>query len=116
MYYVCGMRTIIRTDEFNEFYNSLPAKARSKVEYALLALRELPIVNSKFVKKLVDTEFYELRVSVDNEYRVIMVSVNTDNIMEAKEVILLNGFVKKSTKDYKTQIDIANRIVKKYRS
>ena len=40
-----------------------------------------------------------MRVSVDNEIRVILFAVDNDNINLATTVILLNGFVKKSTKD-----------------
>ena len=37
----------------------------------------------------------------------------TDNasFIEANEVLLLNGFMKKSTKDYKAQIKIAEKII-----
>lgn len=113
MYYICAMRTVIRTEEFELFYDSLPVKVRAKLDYVLLALRTQRVVNSKFVKKLVDTPYYELRVSVRNEYRVIIVSINAENIMEAKQILLLNGFIKKSTKEYKFQITIADNILKK---
>lgn len=48
------------------------------------------------VKKLTNTDFYELRVSVDNEVRVIF----------------LNGFIKKSTKDYEKEIIKAINILR----
>ena len=51
-----------------------------------------------------NTDFYELRVSVDNEVRVILFSADNENISLASSVILLNGFVKKSTKDYDKEI------------
>ena len=56
---------------------------------------------TKFVKKLVGTDFFELRVSVDNE-----------NINLATSIILLNGFVKKSTKDYEKEITKAINILR----
>ena len=34
--------------------------------------------------------------------------------MEAEEILLLNGFMKKSTKDYKAEIEKAERILEKY--
>ncbi len=55
--------------------------------------------------------FYELRVSVGNEYRVILLTIDHDNLIEATQLILLNGFMKKSTKDYKKQIERANNIL-----
>ena len=42
-----------------------------------------------------------MRVSVNtNEYRTILFAVDNDNIILSKKVLLLNGFLKKSTKDY----------------
>ena len=35
MYYICAMRTMIRSTEFDEFYNSLPANVQNKVKYAM---------------------------------------------------------------------------------
>ena len=70
MYYICNMRTMIRSAEFDEFYNSLPANVQNKVKYAMNILADVKVVNTKLVKKLVDTDFYELRISVGNEYRV----------------------------------------------
>lgn len=69
-------------------------------------------LSSKFVKKLVGTDFFELRVSVDNEIRVILFAVDNDNINLATSVILLNGFVKKSTKDYDKEITKAINILR----
>ena len=70
------------------------------------------IVNSKLVKKLTNTPFYELRISVNNEYRVILFAADNDNFRDATSIVLLNGFIKKSTKDdYKKQIERANHII-----
>ena len=70
MYYICNMRTMIRSAEFDDFYNSLPANVQNKVKYAMNIIADVKVVNTKLVKKLVDTDFYELRISVGNEYRV----------------------------------------------
>lgn len=66
------MRTIIRSIEFDEFYNSLPVNVQNKVQYTLNIIAEVKFVHTKLVKKLVDTDFYELRISVGNEYRVVL--------------------------------------------
>ena len=105
------MRTIIRTPEFDTFYQSLPASVQNKVKYALNVMAEIKVVNTKLVKKLVDTDFYELRISVGNEYRVILFTIDHENFIEAEQIILLNGFMKKSTKDYKTEIKTAQKIL-----
>ena len=80
-------------------------------------LETVYVLNTKFVKKIVEAEegIYELRVSVGfNEYRIILFSVDHENIIEAKHVILLDGFLKKDKKDYRRQvkkaINILNRL------
>ena len=70
MYYICNMRTMIRSAEFDEFYNSLPANVQNKVKYAMNIIADVKVVNNKLVMKLVDTDLYELSISVGNEYRV----------------------------------------------
>ena len=113
MYYICNMRKLIRSIEFDEFYNSLPTNVQIKVKYALNIVAEIRVVSSKLVKKLIDTEFYELRVKMNNEYRVILFTIDHGNIMEATQVLLLNGFIKKSTKDYKSEITKAKHIIER---
>ena len=111
MYYICRMRTMIRSAEFDEFYNSLPANVQNKVKYAMNVIAEIKVVNTKLVKKLIDTDFYELRVSVGNEYRVILFTIDHENFIEAEQILLLNGFMKKSTKDYNKEIAKAEQIL-----
>ena len=105
------MRTMIRSVEFDEFYNSLPANVQNKVKYAMNIIAEVKVINSKLVKKLVDTDFYELCISVGNEYRVILFTIDHENLIEAEQILLLNGFLKKSTKDYKKEILRAEQIL-----
>lgn len=70
------------------------------------------IVNSKFVKNLENTEFYEMRVSVGtNEYRTIIFTIDTNSFIECEHAILLNGFQKKSTKQYRGEIEKAKKII-----
>lgn len=73
-------------------------------------------VSTKFVKHLENTEFYEMRISVGpNEYRSILFAIDHDNIIEAKRIILLSGFLKKSTKDYSKQIKMARKLLEMYK-
>lgn len=101
----------MRSAEFDEFYNSLPENVQNKVKYALNIIAEVKVVNTKLVKKLVETDFYELRISVGNEYRVILFTIDQENFVEAEQILLLNGFMKKSTKDYKKELQKAQRIL-----
>ena len=57
---------------------------------------------------------YEMKVSVgNNEYRTILFAVDKSNIIESTKIVLLNGFLKKSTKEYRKQIELAQSILKK---
>ena len=104
-------RSIAFTPEFEEFYISLDLRSKKKIAQIIVIIRYADIISSKFIKKLVNTRFYEMRISSGNEYRVIVFSIDKDNIILAKEVILLNGFIKKGTKDYDRQIEKANNIL-----
>jgi len=107
------MRTLIQSEEYIAYYNGLPEKTRVKFDHAMNVLTSIDVPNTKFVKKLVNTEFYEMRVSVGpNEYRTIIFTIDNDNLINATQVLLLNAFLKKSTKDYKKQIEIAETILK----
>ncbi|MDR0907901.1 MAG: type II toxin-antitoxin system RelE/ParE family toxin [Rikenellaceae bacterium] len=97
-------RELIFSPEYAEFLQSADQRTREKLRYAVAILETVPHIPTKFVKKLVNTDFYELRVSVDNEVRVILFAADNDNISLATNVVLLNGFVKKSTKDYHREI------------
>lgn len=84
---------------------------QNKVKYAMNIIADVKVINTKLVKKLIDTDFYELRISVGNEYRVILFTIDHENFIEAEQIILLNGFIKKSTKDYKKEIRKAEQIL-----
>ena len=107
------MRTLLRTEAFDAFYSTLGHRAQEKTDYALALLGQLKVISTKFVKKLEGTIFYELRISTENEYRVILFATDSENIIEARTVILLNGFMKKSNKNYKAQICKAEMLLDK---
>ncbi|MBQ6310010.1 MAG: type II toxin-antitoxin system RelE/ParE family toxin [Bacteroidales bacterium] len=107
------MRKVFRSAEFDEFYSLVDSKVQDKIDYVVHMITTIAVVNAKFVKKLIDTPFYELRISVENEYRIILFTMDKASFIEAKEVYLLNGFLKKSTKDYYKQIDIADKILRR---
>lgn len=105
-------RNLILSPDYCEFESDLPQNAKEKLLYAITILKTVHPIPTKFVKKLVNTDFYELRISVDNEIRVILFAVDNDNINLASNIILLNGFVKKSTKDYNKEINKAINILR----
>ena len=63
-------RNLILSPAFKEFEQSANPRTREKLRYAISILETVCPVPVKFVKKLVGTDFFELRVSVDNEIRV----------------------------------------------
>jgi len=108
------IRKLINTTEFDEFYNSLDERTAEKYDDAILYLETIYVLSKKFVKKLEDADsgIYEMRVSVGTyEYRTILFASDHDNIIQAKNVILLNSFLKKDNKEYKKQIKRAINIL-----
>ena len=94
---------------------SIDEQLRKKYEYALEIVRTQYVVSTKVVKNLENTAFYELRISVSsNEYRTILFAVDHDNFIQSKTVLLLNSFLKKSTKQYKAEVKKAENIIKRY--
>lgn len=104
-------RNVRYTEEYLDFRQSLGSRALEKLDYCISILQHEMPLSKKFVKKIVSSDFYELRVSVDNEIRVLLFSANNENINFATEIIVLNGFIKKSSKDYDKQIKKAYNIL-----
>ncbi len=110
---IIRMRQILYSDEFEEFYSSQSDKIKLKFDYVLNIIQSVYNINTKFVKKIVNTDLYEMRIVVGvNQYRTILFAVDNKNIILSQRVILLNSFLKKSTKDYKSEIKLAEKILK----
>ena len=106
------VRRIIPTPEFDEFYFSQSERIQKKFDYVINVMATVYNVSTKFVKHLKTSDLYEMRISIgSNEYRTILFAADNSNFIEATHIILLNGFLKKSEKDYKKQIDIAHKII-----
>ncbi|MDR2950132.1 MAG: type II toxin-antitoxin system RelE/ParE family toxin [Prevotella sp.] len=106
------MRELLHTDDFDAFYYSLDERTTIKHDEALSYLETVYVLSNKFVKKIVNTNLYEMRVSVGtNEYRTIIFASDHENVIQATTIILLNGFLKKSSKDYDKQIKKAIKIL-----
>lgn len=105
-------RTILYTDEFKEFYDGLDERVKKKIDYVIVLIKDFKVVHTDFIKRLVNTELYEMRINVGtNEYRSILFSIDHENIIEATRLVILNGFLKKSTRDYEKQIKKAEKIL-----
>ncbi len=110
-----NIRQIIFSEEFEDFYGGLDSKIQDKFDYGLRLIQTQYVVNKKFVKHLENTDFYELRISVSSdEYRTVLFAIDNSSFIQSKRVILLNSFIKKATKQYKAEIKLAERLLKKY--
>ena len=105
-------RELIYSPEYIEFINRSSTRIQEKLLYATSILESVTPIPTKFVKKLTNTDFYELRISAENEIRVILFAADNENINLASCVIFLHGFVKKSTKDYDREIIKAINILR----
>lgn len=85
---------------------------QAKFDYVFNVIQTVYVLPVKFVKRLVNSKLYEIRASVTgNEYRMVMFAIDHENIMQATRIVILNGFLKKSAKDYSKQIEKANKIL-----
>lgn len=110
-----NIRKVIFSEEFNAFYEELDTKVQEKFDYGLKLIKTQYVISTKFVKHIENTEFYELRISVSSdEYRTVLFAIDNNSFIQSKQVILLNSFVKKGTKQYKVEIKLAERLLKKY--
>ncbi len=87
----------------HDFLDSLQSKVAQKVTWVLNLLEDLDIVPSSYFKKLVGSEeIWECRIQFgSNAYRIFCFFV--DNSV----VVLTHGFIKKSQKTPKSEIERA---------
>lgn len=109
------IREIYYSDEYKEYLDALPMRVRVKYDYVEQIIATIKVVSTKFVKNIEGTDFYEARVSIGcNEYRTVMFAIDAISFIESSRVIFLNSFLKKSKKQYKQEVEIANKILRKY--
>lgn len=86
-----------------DFLDSLPGKVAQKVTWVLNLLEELDAVPSSYFKKLAGTEeIWECRIRfASNAYRIFCFFVDNS------AVVLTHGFIKKSQKIPKSEIEKA---------
>lgn len=116
--YICSMkengdiRELYFSDEFWDFYTRQSDNVKNKFNYVFGIVRKEKVITTKFVKRLVNTEIYEMRVSVGtNEYRTVLFAADHPNILQSTKVLVLNAFLKKSTKDYNKEISKAIKML-----
>jgi len=115
------VRILYFSDEYKEFYEKLDIISQSKVDKIINYIRTTKQLTSNHTKKIQGpsntNDIYEIIVTSTNrrEYRILSVCFFNggiiDNINLSDEMLLLNGFLKKSNKDYTPAMKKANRIV-----
>lgn len=108
------MRTLYRTKEFDVFFDSSDDKIKKKIAYIFEILTKQQRINTKIAKKLKNTDLYELRVQVGNEYRILTFTIDHEDINQAKNILLISAFQKKATKEYKKEIAKALKILEQW--
>ena len=108
------MRKVDFTDEVLEFMENAEPNVKNKIEYVLDVLITQTVINTKIAKKLMNTDLYEIRIQVNNEYRILCFTIDHENITQAKHILFLTAFLKKSTKDYDKEIKKALKILNKW--
>ena len=107
------IREVFKTEEYELYFLSLDDRTRLKYDYVIQIMQTQKIVSEKFVKKIKNTELYEARVSVGtNEHRTMLITADNPNFMESKQIVLLNSFLKKDNKQYRSEIEKARSIIK----
>lgn len=102
------------TKECLDFVDSQDERLQLKFFQLLEILGEIKVVHSNFIKKLKNSAFYELRIKAGNEYRIVIFAIDHLNFSECKRAVCLNGFMKKSNKDYIKALKVAEKLLEEY--
>jgi phage-related protein len=95
---------------FLDFYNSQPEKVQKKIEWTLELIRTTRQVPEKFFKHLEGTSgLYEVRVEYSSNIYRIFAFFDEGNL-----VVIGNGFIKKTPKTPKNEIEKALKIKEDY--
>ena len=95
---------------FEVFYESQSAKVKKKIIQTLKAIEELDRIPDIYLKHLKNTTgLYEIRVQVGNNIFRIFCFFDFDNL-----IIIGHGFIKKTQKTPKQELEKAEQIKKEY--
>ena len=93
-----------------DFYSTLNREVKKKFNWTLQLISEIDRVPEKYFSHITGSSgLFEIRVEVgSNIYRVFSF------FDEGKLVVLVNGFVKKTKKTPKSEINLAEKLKKQY--
>jgi hypothetical protein len=76
------IRSVLYSDDFNLFYSELDERVKVKYKQGIDILKTVYVLSTKFVKRIVNTNLYELRISVGyNEYRTVLFCTDHENVI-----------------------------------
>lgn len=103
-------KIIFFENHFIEFYQKQNAKVKGKIQYAFELIKQVERVPGKFLKYLTGTNgIYEIRIEYQsNIYRIFCC------FDEGKLVVLFNGFLKKTQKTPKKELEKAQKLMESY--
>ena len=100
---------IIYADEFYEFYNRQDPKVRQKINWTIGLVENLQIIPECYFKHIESTNLYEIRIIFGgNKYRIFCF------FDSGSEIIILNGFQKKTRLTPKNEIEKALKLKEQY--
>ena len=103
-------KVFVYGNEFWEFYYSQKKSVQDKIDWVIGLVKTLKVIPEKFFKHIDNTDgLFEIRIKLGSNIYRIFCFFDKGNL-----IILLNGFQKKTEKTPKTEIERAERLMKKY--
>ncbi len=103
-------KIIFFDDYFLDFYSEQDVKTKEKIDFVLDLIRNVERVPIKFLKYLYGTDgLYEIRVLTHKSNIRIFSFFDEGNL-----VILINGFVKKTNKTPKNELELGKKLKDEY--
>jgi phage-related protein len=95
---------------FLDFYSKQDLKAKEKIDFVLDLIRNVERVPIKFLKYLEGTDgLFEVRIQTHKSSLRIFSFFDEGNL-----IILINGFIKKTNKTPKKELELAERLKDEY--
>lgn len=112
------IRLLYMSEEYKEFYNELDKITQNKVDIVINYIKNNRILSQNFVKKMKNSKNHQFEILVRStnkrEYRILSIGIDNENLIDANEILLLNGFLKKENKDYKSAMNKADTIIENF--
>lgn len=106
----CKRKILFFGDYFLDFYSKQDLKTQEKIDFVLDLIRNIERVPNKFLKYLEGTDsLYEVRVLTNKKKIRIFSFFDEGNL-----VILINGFIKKTDKTPKNELELGIRLKEEY--